>query len=57
MNLGPTLVTARLVLRAPTQGAWALLGYSMFAVVERETVEWIGRLGPWRARTRVSEGR
>lgn len=84
MNLGPTLVTPRLILRPPTQedfdgfasmaqeedtmrfiggalrrdaawrgmatmaGAWSLLGYSMFSVIEKETGEWIGRLGPWR---------
>lgn len=29
-------------------GAWALLGYSMFSVLRRDTGEWIGRLGPWR---------
>lgn len=29
-------------------GAWALLGYSMFSVIEKETGRWIGRLGPWR---------
>jgi RimJ/RimL family protein N-acetyltransferase len=84
MTLGPTLTTARLILRPPTQddfdgfaemaqeedtmrfiggmaprdgawrgmatltGAWALLGYSMFSVLKRDTGEWIGRLGPWR---------
>ncbi len=84
MNLGPTLLTPRLILRPPTQedfdafasmaleedtmrfiggtaardaawrtmatmaGSWALLGFSMFSVLERETGEWIGRLGPWR---------
>jgi RimJ/RimL family protein N-acetyltransferase len=82
--LGPTLTTARLVLRPPQQedfdgfaqmaaeeetmrflggvaprdaawramatlaGAWALLGYSMFSALKRDTGEWIGRLGPWR---------
>ena len=29
-------------------GGWALLGYSMFSVIEKETGRWIGRLGPWR---------
>lgn len=84
MTIGPTLTTARLVLRPPAQddfdgfaemsaeeetmrfiggvalrdaawrtmatltGAWALLGYSMFSVLKRDTGEWIGRLGPWR---------
>ena len=28
-------------------GAWALFGYGMFSVVEKETGRWIGRLGPW----------
>ncbi|MEZ5994301.1 MAG: GNAT family N-acetyltransferase [Hyphomonadaceae bacterium] len=28
-------------------GSWALLGYSMFSVIRRDTGEWIGRLGPW----------
>jgi RimJ/RimL family protein N-acetyltransferase len=82
--LGPTLETARLILRPPIQadfdgfatmasetetmryiggvasrdgawrsmavltGAWALLGYSMFSVIEKNAGRWIGRLGPWR---------
>jgi RimJ/RimL family protein N-acetyltransferase len=82
--LGPTLETARLVLRPPEHadfdgfaamaqeeetmryiggvaapdaawramamitGSWALLGYSMFSVIEKSTGRWIGRLGPWR---------
>jgi RimJ/RimL family protein N-acetyltransferase len=84
MTIGPTLETARLVLRPPTQadfdgfaamaqepetmrfiggltprdgawrtmamvtGAWTLLGFSMFSVIEKATGRWIGRLGPWR---------
>jgi RimJ/RimL family protein N-acetyltransferase len=84
MEQGPTLTTARLILRLPQQedfdgfaamaaeeetmrfiggaaardaawrgmatltGAWALLGYSLFSVVRRDTGEGIGRLGPWR---------
>lgn len=84
MTIGPTLETARLILRPPVQadfdgfaamaqevetmrfvggvaardsawrymailtGAWALLGYSMFSVIEKDTGRWIGRLGPWR---------
>lgn len=28
-------------------GAWALMGFSMFSVLERSTGRWIGRLGPW----------
>ncbi|MBS0385822.1 MAG: GNAT family N-acetyltransferase [Proteobacteria bacterium] len=82
--IGPTLETARLILRPPSQddfeafaamareeetmrfiggvaprdgawrslatltGSWALLGYSMFSVLEKESGRWIGRLGPWR---------
>jgi RimJ/RimL family protein N-acetyltransferase len=82
--LGPTLETARLILRPPIHddfdafaamaqeketmrfigglqprdgawralaslaGSWALLGYSMFSVIEKDTGRWIGRLGPWR---------
>jgi RimJ/RimL family protein N-acetyltransferase len=29
-------------------GSWALLGYGMFAVVEKASGAMIGRLGPWR---------
>lgn len=29
-------------------GAWAMQGVSMFSVVEKDSGEWIGRLGPWR---------
>ncbi|WP_367272800.1 GNAT family N-acetyltransferase [Aquidulcibacter sp.] len=83
MALGPTLTTARLVLRPPTQddfpafaammanadhvkfiggalpeamawrqlatitGAWSLRGFSMFSVLERDTGQWVGRIGPW----------
>jgi len=28
-------------------GAWHLLGYAMFSVIERSSGRWIGRLGPW----------
>jgi len=28
-------------------GAWALQGFAMFSVVERETGRWVGRVGPW----------
>ena len=80
---GPTITTARLILRPPEQadldgwaammadeeaarfiggaqaraaswrglasmaGSWALLGYGMFSVVERQTGRWVGRIGPW----------
>jgi len=29
-------------------GAWALYGFGMFSVLERDTGRWIGRVGPWR---------
>lgn len=29
-------------------GSWALLGYSMFSVIEKASGAWIGRVGPWR---------
>ncbi|HEX6866928.1 MAG TPA: GNAT family N-acetyltransferase [Caulobacteraceae bacterium] len=32
---------------ASMAGSWALLGYGMFSVVEKETGQWIGRIGPW----------
>lgn len=32
---------------AQIAGAWGLLGYSMFSVIEKETGRWVGRLGPW----------
>jgi RimJ/RimL family protein N-acetyltransferase len=32
---------------ATITGAWSLMGYSMFSVIEKETGCWIGRLGPW----------
>jgi RimJ/RimL family protein N-acetyltransferase len=28
-------------------GAWALDGYAMFSVLDKETGEWLGRIGPW----------
>lgn len=28
-------------------GAWALYGYGMFSMIERESGKWIGRTGPW----------
>jgi RimJ/RimL family protein N-acetyltransferase len=33
---------------AMVTGAWSLLGYSLFSVIERSTGRWIGRIGPWR---------
>ena len=28
-------------------GAWELVGFAMFSVIERSTGRWLGRLGPW----------
>lgn len=28
-------------------GAWDIVGFSMFSVIERATGKWVGRLGPW----------
>jgi RimJ/RimL family protein N-acetyltransferase len=28
-------------------GAWTLNGFSMFSIVEKESGQWIGRVGPW----------
>lgn len=28
-------------------GAWAVQGYAMFSVVEKESGLWVGQLGPW----------
>ena len=28
-------------------GSWALQGYAMFSVFEKETGRWVGRVGPW----------
>ncbi len=33
---------------ATMAGSWALLGFGMFSVIEKESGRWIGRLGPWR---------
>ena len=29
-------------------GAWALQGFAMFAVEERESGRWLGQIGPWK---------
>jgi RimJ/RimL family protein N-acetyltransferase len=29
-------------------GAWAIQGFGMFSVIEKETDRWVGRVGPWR---------
>jgi RimJ/RimL family protein N-acetyltransferase len=28
-------------------GAWTLRGFSMFSAIEKQSGQWIGRLGPW----------
>lgn len=28
-------------------GAWHLRGFAMFSVIEKETGQWVGRVGPW----------
>ncbi len=28
-------------------GAWAIQGFGMFSVIEKESGDWIGRVGPW----------
>lgn len=32
---------------AAMTGSWALRGFGMFSVVEKESGRWVGRLGPW----------
>ncbi len=32
---------------ASMAGSWALLGFGMFSVVEKDTGQWVGRIGPW----------
>lgn len=32
---------------AAVTGSFALLGFGMFSVVEKETGAWVGRVGPW----------
>lgn len=50
--------TARFIggVQAPSQvwrsmmsmaGSWALHGWAMFSVIEKDSGKWIGRLGPW----------
>ena len=33
---------------ATMAGSWALLGYGMFSVIEKDTGRCVGRVGPWR---------
>lgn len=32
---------------AALTGSWALVGFGMFSVLERNSGRWIGRIGPW----------
>jgi len=32
---------------ASMAGSWALQGFGMFSVVEKDTGRWVGRIGPW----------
>lgn len=32
---------------ATITGSWQLLGYSMFSVLEKDSGQWVGRVGPW----------
>ena len=29
------------------RGAWAIRGFAMFSVIERDSGRWVGRIGPW----------
>ena len=29
-------------------GSWALQGFAMFSVIDKQTGRWLGRVGPWR---------
>lgn len=29
-------------------GSWVIEGFSMFSIIEKESGQWVGRLGPWR---------
>ncbi len=33
---------------ATMAGSWALLGFGMFSIIEKESGRWVGRIGPWR---------
>jgi len=33
---------------ATMAGCWALCGFGMFSLIDRESGRWIGRVGPWR---------
>ncbi|MDQ0466197.1 RimJ/RimL family protein N-acetyltransferase [Caulobacter ginsengisoli] len=32
---------------ASMAGSWAILGFGMFSMVDKQTGEWLGRAGPW----------
>jgi RimJ/RimL family protein N-acetyltransferase len=32
---------------ATMAGSWAIKGFGMFSVIEKESGRWVGRLGPW----------
>lgn len=32
---------------ATMAGSWLLRGFSMFSVIEKDSGQWVGRLGPW----------
>ena len=32
---------------AALAGSWSLLGFGMFSVIERDSGQWVGRVGPW----------
>jgi RimJ/RimL family protein N-acetyltransferase len=33
---------------ASMAGSWALNGFGMFSLIEKDTGRWVGRIGPWR---------
>ena len=33
---------------ASMAGSWAIKGFAMFSLIEKETGLWVGRIGPWR---------
>lgn len=33
---------------ATMAGSWAMNGFGMFSVIEKESGRWVGRIGPWR---------
>ena len=33
---------------ASMAGSWAMHGFGMFSLIEKETGRWVGRVGPWR---------